>query len=643
MRRNVLLIEPNYKNKFPPIALMKLATYHKQLGDNVVFFKGDIKDFIIERITDKCILKLSEIEPNEAWNTKKDHISAYIKTRKKSYFEALQLDKYENEFFLTHWITYYKDYFWKKIYLREPEWDRIFVTTLFTFYFDITVNTINELKPLLKKNGLFHIGGVLATLQPNEIEEATGIKPHLGLLNKPGELDGGTNNMIVDELPLDYTILEEIDYKYEMSNAYFAYMTRGCIRNCKFCAVKTLEPVFEDFIPIKSRIDAVKELCGEQKDLLLMDNNVIASERFDEIIQEIVDCGFVRNAKYIEPDFLSISIRNLKNGINERGYVKKAFKLIKDYYESIKNKSLSYEIYKIMEKNHIIKSETTTKDGLIKAYEEIYPYYAKTLNYRRPNRRKVDFNQGLDARLFNDHVASQFARICIHPLRIAFDDLKIKDTYINAIKMCANYGMNDFANYLLYNFNDKPADLYQRLRINVELCEDLNVSINSFPMKYHPLYGEHSHDRDYIGKFWNMKYIRAVQAILNATKGSIGRGLDYFKKAFGKNEDEFFLLLDMPDTYIVYRFFFEWLSIKSHPLSTANWLKAYNSLNEEEMKRFKQIIYSEGFSAGNHATDDNEKIDKLLRFYWVTRNSVQDKTGEFYTLKKEFDALKKQS
>lgn len=29
-RRKVLLLEPNYANKFPPIGLMKIATYYRQ-------------------------------------------------------------------------------------------------------------------------------------------------------------------------------------------------------------------------------------------------------------------------------------------------------------------------------------------------------------------------------------------------------------------------------------------------------------------------------------------------------------------------------------------------------------------------------------------------------------------------------------
>ncbi len=46
MSRRVLLIEPNWKNKYPPQNLMKLATYFRSVcGDDVRFFKGDLKIF----------------------------------------------------------------------------------------------------------------------------------------------------------------------------------------------------------------------------------------------------------------------------------------------------------------------------------------------------------------------------------------------------------------------------------------------------------------------------------------------------------------------------------------------------------------------------------------------------------------------
>ena len=61
--------------------------------------------------------------------------------------------------------------------------------------------------------------------------------------------------------------------------------------------------------------------------------------------------------------------------------------------------------------------------------------------------------------------------------------------------------------------------------MNVELCEELDATIYSFPMKYHPINdAEFFKNRDYIGVHWNRKFIRAVQAVLNSTKGKIGRG-----------------------------------------------------------------------------------------------------------------------
>ena len=41
--KNILLIEPGYKNKYPPLGLMKIAQYHGPLGknDHVRFVKGE--------------------------------------------------------------------------------------------------------------------------------------------------------------------------------------------------------------------------------------------------------------------------------------------------------------------------------------------------------------------------------------------------------------------------------------------------------------------------------------------------------------------------------------------------------------------------------------------------------------------------
>lgn len=45
----VLLIEPKYKNKYPPMGLMKISTYHKMRGDIVRFYKGEMPQDELEQ------------------------------------------------------------------------------------------------------------------------------------------------------------------------------------------------------------------------------------------------------------------------------------------------------------------------------------------------------------------------------------------------------------------------------------------------------------------------------------------------------------------------------------------------------------------------------------------------------------------
>ena len=638
-RKKVLLIEPNYANKFPPIGLMKISTYYKNLGNwDVVFYKGDLSTFVIERIVDRCIAELEQIDSTIDWTIRKDRIFDYIRTRKHDALDSIGVEDSESAMSLLDKLNYYKNYYWKGTWKSEPEWDRVCVTTLFTFYWNITVETINFAKILVKNKKDLNVGGVLASIQPQKLYEATGIKPSVGVLNKPGVFDKG-DTQIIDELPLDYSILDEIDYKYPMTNAFYGYMSRGCIRHCSFCAVPTLEPVYIPYISLTDRINGIRARYGDQKDLLLMDNNVLASERFEDIINEIKACGFERGAKFSQPNQLEISIRNLRDGWNDRAYIRKTQYLIKEFYESLINKEESYEVYKILEKYHIKKLITSKKENLLAAYEEIKPYHDKHYNAGL-KQRYVDFNQGVDARLFTEEKARLLASIAIRPLRIAFDDIKTRPAYEKAVRWSVAAGIKDFSNYLLYNFKDEPIDLYRRLKINVELCEELGVSIYSFPMKYHPLQGENSHDRDYIGEHWNRKYIRAIQAILNSTKGKVGKGVEFFGEAFGHTETEFFELLEMPETFILYRFFFKWLD-ERNGRGTEHWrtlwVRCKGRLSDSDWNKVLSTIHFNVFNDDTILDFNDIEVRELLRCYVDYRHDIITPGTELYHLKLEYD------
>ena len=625
MRRKILLVEPNYRNKYPPMGLMKLSTYFKNRGDDVRFYKGDMKLLPVQLITEDFIEHLELLYPDFFWKEYYPLIFKYIRTGKYSLFEGIEIFKDEG---VAVAASEYRKKYKNNDYFKYPRYDRVGITTLFTFYWDITIDTINFVKHLCKKPEGVIVGGIMSTLLPDEVFRATGVKPVVGLLNNKGDIDDD-NDVIIDHLPLDYSILDEIDYEYPANDAYFSYTTRGCINHCAFCAVPKLEPVYCDYISLKDKIEDTTKRFGIQRNLLLLDNNVLASSHYDKIIDEIKECGFGKNAKSKAQNQYAISIKNLRDGINDRAYIKKIVKLYHTLLAKLKKETTKTELYLRLEEAHCLYDYTATKEAILSLDSFVTPLFDEVI---KPTHRTryVDFNQGIDARLITDDNMKKLSEVNINPLRIAFDHWELRSVYENAVRIAVNNGIKHLSNYLLYNFHDKPEHLYNRLRLNVDLCEELNATIYSFPMKYHPINDPlFFSNRDFIGEHWNRKFIRAVQAVLNATKGKIGRGVEFFEEAFGKDVSEFYKILWMPETFIIYRRKYDAQlrsklaeKYKNHSPEDNNlanewWIK-FNNLNDAQLKIAKEIIAKNKFEEGDYDCKDTSILE-VLEYYKLPR------------------------
>lgn len=621
MTKNILLVEPSYKNKYPPLGLMKLATYHRKLGDNVVFFKGELKDLLRMSLVRSCVRKLNNISSKIGWELHSGDILKFISTGSaEAKKNILALDP-ANKSLIDVAISAYRKSVVSGRITEDFYWDRIYVATLFTFFWKITIETINFAKRLINDQTEIKIGGVAATVLADDMERETGIKPICGLLSKAGVFDD--NDIIIDTLTPDYSILEEIPYKYPAGEAFFSYTTRGCIRDCDFCAVKQIEPKFNPYVSISNSIKDIRERFGDRQHLLLLDNNVLASKKFNVIVDELVDLGFYAGATCINDNKLDIAINNISSGWNKTVYIHCAHDIFKNFLHKLTGEQQDV-VYEALKENHLLQSTTPSQEQILAAYKIIGPIYEN----KRPKGKKsryVDFNQGLDARLMIDDKVALLAKLSIRPLRIAFDSMEYEEIYTKAIRLAAKHGLKHFSNYLLYNEHDKPVDLYRRIKINIELCSELGLNIYSFPMKYHPITGKDRFNRDYLGEHWNRKYIRAVQTILNATKGKIGVGQSFFEKAFGRTEEEFYNLLIMPELYILLRFFFEGIGL------TQEWDDDFNNLNPTEKERALQLIYKNHIKPAE-LSDLPPSLKKALRHYALNRAHVFMDSNKKYQL-----------
>ncbi len=508
-RKSILLIEPGYKNKYPPIGLMKIATYHGEYGkkDYVKFIKGE---------DDKSVL--------------------------------------------------------------DTVWDRIYVTSLFSFEWKKLSKSIDfALEAAGGQASKVFAGGIAVSLMHQAFVDETkwrGIRFIKGLLkDSPAkslqldefeeELYSDDHGPNIEDLIPDYSILNQIEYTYPVEDAYFAYASRGCTRKCSFCGVPKLEGDLYKTPSLTKVVNGIKERYGEKRDLILMDNNIVASPAFKDVIAEIRELGFIPGA-------------------------------------TLKSK-----------KGRICK-------------------------------RRVDFNQGVDARILckGESFMDELSSICISPLRIAFDHVGLKKQYVKSVRYAAKHKLWNLSNYMLYNFHDSPSDLYERMRINIELNIELGTNIFSFPMRYQPTDRK---DRGHVGEKWTKYQLRSFQIILQATHGVVSGKTEFFKVAFGASASAFEELLLRPHQYIFHRQWYERLKGNEE---YSKFKSQFDKLSDVDLLQLKDLIKDFGskkFSVFNEILKNkmSKRVASIIEYYRPL--SKEDSNRIFIEQKTCKEAFKEQS
>ena len=296
MGKKILLVEPDYYTRFPPLGLLKLASYHREKGDE--------------------ILKLVRG----------------------------QVDPYEHT-----------------LYDRP---DLIYVTSLFTYSWRNVHEAVQYYKDRYPNVKLW-LGGIYASIWPEHAKTSGADFVHEGIFHE-----------VEDYLPA-YDLVDD------WWNGSILFSSRGCIRNCHYCAVPKIEGKHSRVL------HTIRDLIyPKHSRVILFDNNILGAPNWREILDELYEIGL-----------------------------------------------------------------------------------------------KVDFNQGLDARLINKENAEKLAKLKIPEIRIACDDKFMIPHIERAIKYLNDAGITSkrlFA-YTLFNRTDTPQDFFERIR------QLLNWGILSYPMQYQPV------------------------------------------------------------------------------------------------------------------------------------------------------------
>lgn len=122
-------------------------------------------------------------------------------------------------------------------------------------------------------------------------------------------------------------------------------------------------------------------------------------------------------------------------------------------------------------------------------------------------------------------------------------------------------------------------------------------------------------------RYWNKRYLRGLQVVLNVMKGAVMPGREFFLQAFGRNTAEFKAIISMPDEFIRHRLVDNWRHCNNYEDRlmpyVKEWITQYFKLTDKERKALKEIIEPNDKSIIRNEYDKNSSnnLSKLLKLH----------------------------
>ncbi|HEY9246215.1 MAG TPA: hypothetical protein VIO11_05140 [Candidatus Methanoperedens sp.] len=124
---------------------------------------------------------------------------------------------------------------------------------------------------------------------------------------------------------------------------------------------------------------------------------------------------------------------------------------------------------------------------------------------------KIDFNQGLDARLIDEEKARMLADLRMPILRMAYDGIGGKKDITKAVNLLEDYGLKrrNILFYTLYNFYDSTKSNGDTPDVFLAKLKDIQkLGCVSYPMRFEPLTSLKKNQ--YISPLWTTEHLEAI-------------------------------------------------------------------------------------------------------------------------------------